>query len=71
MIIGHVKPSPRSPETCHLLNHFGDDSTIPSLAGEALRIAPNAPNVTGTGATPGNASRIRCGMRVRVFIDDR
>jgi DNA-binding CsgD family transcriptional regulator/tetratricopeptide (TPR) repeat protein len=25
--------------TCHLLNHFGDDSTIPSLAGEALRIA--------------------------------
>jgi predicted ATPase/class 3 adenylate cyclase/DNA-binding CsgD family transcriptional regulator len=25
--------------TCHLLNHFGDDSAIPSLAGEALRIA--------------------------------
>jgi predicted ATPase/class 3 adenylate cyclase/DNA-binding CsgD family transcriptional regulator len=25
--------------SCHLLNHFGDDSTIPSLAGEALRIA--------------------------------
>jgi predicted ATPase/DNA-binding CsgD family transcriptional regulator len=23
----------------HLLNHFGDDSTIPSLAGEAIRIA--------------------------------
>ena len=25
--------------SCHLLNHFGDDSTIPSLAGEAIRIA--------------------------------
>ena len=25
--------------TCHLLNHFGDDSAIPSLTGEALRIA--------------------------------
>ncbi len=25
--------------SCHLLNHFGDDSAIPSLAGEALRIA--------------------------------
>jgi hypothetical protein len=25
--------------TCHLLNHFGDDSAIPSLAGEALGIA--------------------------------
>ncbi|MGD0608675.1 MAG: LuxR C-terminal-related transcriptional regulator [Streptosporangiaceae bacterium] len=25
--------------TGHLLNHFGNDSTIPSLAGEALRIA--------------------------------
>jgi len=25
--------------SCHLLNHFGDDSPIPLLAGEALRIA--------------------------------
>jgi predicted ATPase/class 3 adenylate cyclase/DNA-binding CsgD family transcriptional regulator len=25
--------------SCHLLNHFGDDSTIPSLAGEAIQIA--------------------------------
>jgi predicted ATPase/class 3 adenylate cyclase/DNA-binding CsgD family transcriptional regulator len=25
--------------SCHLLNHFGDDSTIPSLAGEAIGIA--------------------------------
>ena len=25
--------------SCHLLNHFGDDSAIPSLAGEALSIA--------------------------------
>jgi predicted ATPase/class 3 adenylate cyclase/DNA-binding CsgD family transcriptional regulator len=25
--------------TCHLLNHFGDDSAIPSLAGEALGVA--------------------------------
>ena len=25
--------------SCHLLNHFGDDSTIPSLAGEAISIA--------------------------------
>jgi DNA-binding CsgD family transcriptional regulator/tetratricopeptide (TPR) repeat protein len=25
--------------TCHLLNHFSDDSAIPSLAGEAIRIA--------------------------------
>jgi hypothetical protein len=25
--------------TCHLLNHFGDDPAIPSLAGEAHRIA--------------------------------
>ncbi len=24
--------------SCHLLNHFGNDSTIPALAGEALRI---------------------------------
>jgi predicted ATPase/class 3 adenylate cyclase/DNA-binding CsgD family transcriptional regulator len=23
---------------CHLLNHFGDDSTIPALAGEAIKI---------------------------------
>jgi predicted ATPase/class 3 adenylate cyclase/DNA-binding CsgD family transcriptional regulator len=29
--------------TCHLLNHFGDDSSIPSLAGEALRIARDLP----------------------------
>ena len=29
--------------TCHLLNHFGDDSAIPSLAGEALRIARDLP----------------------------
>ena len=25
--------------SCHLLNHFGDDSAIPSLAGEAIAIA--------------------------------
>jgi hypothetical protein len=25
--------------SCHLLDHFGDDSSIPSLAGEAIRIA--------------------------------
>jgi predicted ATPase/DNA-binding CsgD family transcriptional regulator len=25
--------------SCHLLNHFGDDSAIPSRAGEAIRIA--------------------------------
>jgi predicted ATPase/class 3 adenylate cyclase/DNA-binding CsgD family transcriptional regulator len=25
--------------SCHLLNHYGDDSLIPSLAGEAIRIA--------------------------------
>ena len=25
--------------SCHLLNHFGDDSMIPALAGEAIRIA--------------------------------
>ena len=25
--------------SCHLLNHFGDDSMIPALAGEALKIA--------------------------------
>ena len=25
--------------SCHLLNHFGDDSAIPSMAGEALKIA--------------------------------
>jgi predicted ATPase/class 3 adenylate cyclase/DNA-binding CsgD family transcriptional regulator/Tfp pilus assembly protein PilF len=25
--------------SCHLLNHFGDDSAIPSLAGEAISIA--------------------------------
>jgi len=30
--------------SCHLLNHFGDDSTIPSLAGEALRIARGLPD---------------------------
>jgi predicted ATPase/class 3 adenylate cyclase/DNA-binding CsgD family transcriptional regulator len=29
--------------SCHLLNHFGDDSAIPSLAGEALRIARDLP----------------------------
>jgi predicted ATPase len=25
--------------SCHLLNHFGDDSAVPSIAGEAIRIA--------------------------------
>ena len=24
---------------CHLLDHFGDDSTVPSMAGEAIRVA--------------------------------
>jgi predicted ATPase/DNA-binding CsgD family transcriptional regulator len=27
--------------SCHLLNHFGDDSAIPTLAGEAIMIARN------------------------------
>ena len=25
--------------SCHLLNHFGDDSAVPAMAGEAIRIA--------------------------------
>ena len=34
--------------SCHLLNHFGDDSMIPALAGEALEIARGLADAAAT-----------------------
>ena len=34
--------------SCHLLNHFGDDSMIPELAGEAIKIARSLADATAT-----------------------
>ena len=34
--------------SCHLLNHFGDDSMIPALAGEAIKIARSLTDAAAT-----------------------
>jgi predicted ATPase/class 3 adenylate cyclase/DNA-binding CsgD family transcriptional regulator len=34
--------------SCHLLNHFGDDSMIPALAGEAIKIARSLADAAAT-----------------------
>jgi predicted ATPase/DNA-binding CsgD family transcriptional regulator/tetratricopeptide (TPR) repeat protein len=44
---------------CHLLSHFGDDSTIPSLAGEAIGIGRGLPDNAITADALGQLSWFR------------